>query len=69
MFHQNLLLVSHRLWVYFCAFSLGLMVMMVMVMVTVMVMVMVMIVPEALGQVGWLHQRQHRGFHKLRAFY
>ena len=24
---------------------------------------------EALRQVGWLHQRQHRSFHRLRAFY
>jgi len=63
MFQRNLLLASHGLWVYVCAFGLGLMVMMAMVMMAmvmtamVMVSVMVIIVPEALRQVGWLHQR------------
>jgi len=98
IFQRNLLLASHRLWVYVCALGLGLMVMMGMVImamvimamvimamvimmmvimaivimamvilamlimamvmtVMVMVLVMVIIVPEALGQVGWLHQR------------
>jgi len=58
-----------------CAFGPGLLVMMAMVMMDVvmmtmvMVLVMVIIVPEALGQVGWLRQRQHRSFHRLRAFY
>jgi len=51
-----------------CAHS-GLMVMMAMVMMAVMmVSVMVIIVPEALRQVGWLQQRQHQSFRRLRAF-
>jgi cation transport ATPase len=54
IFQQNLLLASHELLAYVCAFGPGLMVMMAMVM---MVMVMVIIVPEALRQVGWLRQR------------
>jgi len=63
IFQQNLLLASHGLWVYVCAFGPGLMVMMAMVMMVmvmttmVMVSVMVIIVPEALRQVGWLCQR------------
>jgi hypothetical protein len=74
IFQQNLLPASHRLWAYVCAFGLGLMVMMVIVMATmmiamVMVLVMVITILEALSQVGWLHQRQHRSFHRLRAFY
>jgi hypothetical protein len=72
IFQQNLLPGSHRLWVYVGIFGQGLMVMMVMVMVMmiamVMVLVMVTTVLEALRQVGWLRQRQHRSFHKLRAF-
>jgi len=68
----NLLLASHGLWAYVCAFGPGLMVMMAMVMMAmvmmamamiamamtamVMVSVMVIIVPEALRQVGWLRQ-------------
>jgi len=68
IFQQNLLLASHGLWAYVCAFGPGLMVMMVMVMMAmammemimtamVMVSVMVIIVPEALRQVSWLRQR------------
>jgi len=60
IFQRNLLLASHGLWAYVCAFGPGLMVMMAMVMtamVMVMVSVMVIIVPEALRQVGWLRQR------------
>jgi hypothetical protein len=73
IFQQNLLPASHRLWAYVCAFSLGLMVIMAMVMAMmmiamVMVLVMVITVLEALRQVGWLLQRQHRSFHQLRAF-
>jgi len=50
-----------------CAHA-GLMVMMGMVKKAVMmVSVMVIIVPEALRQVGWLHQRLHQSFHTLRA--
>jgi len=45
-----------------CAFGLGLMVM-------VIVLLMVIIVPEEIGQVDWLRQRQHQSFHRLRAFY
>jgi len=48
------------------------MVMMAMVMAMMMiamVMVMVITVLEALRQVGWLRQCQHRSFHRLRAFY
>ena len=65
IFQQNLLLASHRLWAYVCAFGPGLMVMMAMVMV----LVIVIIVLEALRQVGWLCQHQHQSFHRLRAFY
>jgi len=58
IFQRNLLLASHRLWAYVCAFWPGLMVMMAMVMMAmVMVSVMVIIVAEALRQVGWLRQR------------
>jgi len=67
IFQRNLLLASHGLWAYVCAFGPGLMVMMAMVMMAmvmmamvmamVMVSVMVIIVPEALRQVGWLRQR------------
>jgi len=63
---------SHQLWADVCAIGLGLMVTMVMVMammMIVMVMVMVITVLEALRQVGWLCQRQHQSFHRLRAFY
>jgi len=65
IFQRNLLLASHGLWAYVCAFGPALMVMMAMVMMVMMVMVMtarvmvsvmVMIVPEALRQVGWLRQ-------------
>jgi len=57
IFQQNLLLASHRLWAYVCAFVLGLMVVLGMVMMAmVMVSVMVITVPEALRQVGWLCQ-------------
>jgi len=58
IFQRNLLPASHRLWAYVCAFGPGLMVMMAMViMALVMVSVMVIIVPEALRQIVWLHQR------------
>ena len=72
---RNLVPASHRLWAYVCAFGLGLMEMvamamaMVMAMVMVLVLVIVIIVPEVLRQVGWLRQRQHQSFHRLRAFY
>jgi uncharacterized membrane protein len=72
IFQRNLLPGSHRLWVYVGTFGLGLMVMMAMVMAMmiamVMVLVMVITVLEALRQVGWLRQSQHRSFHRLRAF-
>jgi hypothetical protein len=42
---------------------------MAMAMAMVMVLAIVIIVPEVLIQVGWLHQRQHQTFHRLRAFY
>jgi len=67
IFQRNLVPTSHRLWAYVCAFSPGLMGTMAMAMV--MVMVIVIIVPEVLIQVGWLRQRQHQSFHRLRAFY
>jgi hypothetical protein len=59
IFQRNLLLASHGLWAYVCAFGPGLMVMMAMVMMAMVMaaMVMVIIVPEALRQVGWLRQR------------
>jgi hypothetical protein len=68
IYQRNLLLASHGLWAYGCAFGPGLMVMMAMVMMAmvmmamvmtamVMVSVMVIIVLEALRQVGWLRQR------------
>jgi len=61
IFQWNLLLASHRLWAYVCAFRPGLMVMMAMVMAMPMemdmVLAMVIIVPEALRQVGWLRRR------------
>jgi len=75
IFQRNLLLASHQLWVYVCAFGLGLMEMMAMVMAMAiamamaMVLVIVITVPEVLRQVGWLHQCQHQSFHRLRAFY
>jgi len=56
-------------------FDLGLMVMMAMMVIAMMkiamlmVLVMIITVPEALRQVGWLRQRQHRSFHRLGAFY
>jgi len=52
IFRWNLLLASHRVWVYVCVFGPGLMVTMAMVIVSEMV----IIVPEALRQVGWLCQ-------------
>ena len=68
IFQRNLLLASHGLLAYVCAYGPGLMVMMAMVIMAmammalvmtalVMVSVMVIIVPEALRQVGWLRQR------------
>jgi len=59
-----LLLASHGLWAYVCAFGPGLMVMMAMVMMAMVIMAIVMMmvsvvvirVPEALRQVGWLCQ-------------
>jgi len=69
IFQQNLLPASHQLWVYVCAFSLGLMVMIAMVMVMAMVFGMVIKVLEVLRQVGWPHQRQHWSLHRLRAVY
>jgi len=77
IFQRNLVLTSHRLWAYVCAFGLGLMEMVTMAMVLamamamamVMVLVIVIIVPEGLRLVGWLRQRQHQSFHRLRAFY
>jgi len=70
IFQQNLLPASHRLWAYVYAFGPGLMVIMAMViMAMVMVLVVVTIVPEALRQVGWLRQRQHPSYHRLRAFF
>jgi hypothetical protein len=33
-----------------------------------MALVIVIILPEVLIQVGWLRQRQHQSFHRLRAF-
>jgi hypothetical protein len=54
-------------------FTAALMVMkakvMAMMIVMVMLLVMVITVLEALGEVGWLCQRQHRSFHKLRLFH
>jgi hypothetical protein len=48
------------------------MVMMAMVMAMMMAMVMVLVmeitVLDALREVGWLRQRQHQSFHRLRAF-
>jgi hypothetical protein len=46
------------------------MVMMLMVIMTMIMMTMVMVIRvcEALRQVGWLHQRSHQSFHRLRAF-
>jgi len=73
IFLGNWLPASHRLWAYVCPFGLGLMEMMAMVMAMamaiVMVLVTVIIVPEVLRQVGWLRQRQHQSFYRLRAFY
>ena len=69
IFQRNLLLASHGLWAYVGTFGLGRMVMMAMVMAMVMVLVMVITVLEALRRVGWLRQRQHQSFHRLRAFY
>jgi hypothetical protein len=60
IFQRNLLPASHRLWAYVCTFGPGLMVMMAMAMVLVMVII-------VLRQVGWLRQRQHQSFHRLRA--
>jgi hypothetical protein len=42
---------------------------MAMAMAMVLVIVIVIIVSEVLRQVGWLHQRQHQSFHRIRAFY
>ena len=69
IFKRNLVPASHRLWAYVCAFGPGLMGKMAMVMAMVMVLAIVIIVPEVLIQVGWLPQRQHQSFHRLRAFY
>jgi len=75
IFQRNQLPACHRFWAYVCTFGPGLLVMMAMVMMAmvmmamVMVLVKVIIVPEALRQVGWLRQCQHRSFHRLRAFY
>ena len=73
IFQRNLVPASHRLWAYVCAFGLGLMEMlttaMAMAMAMAMVMVIVIIVSEVLRQVGWLRQRQHQSFHRLRAFH
>jgi len=77
IFQRNLVLTSHWLWAYVCAFGLGLMQMvttamvmaLVMAMAMVMVLVIVIRVPEVLIQVGWLRQCQHQSFHRLRAFY
>jgi len=56
-FQRNQLPASHQFQPYVRAFGLGLMLMMALVMMAmVMVLVMMMIVPEALRQVGWLHQ-------------
>ena len=44
------------------------MVMAMIMIAMVMVLVMVITVLEALRQVGWLRQCQHRSFHRLRAF-
>jgi len=76
IFQRIVLLASHGLWAYVCAFGLGLMVMMAMVTMAmvmmamvmtamVMVSVMLIIVLEALRQVDWLRQ----SFHRLRAFH
>jgi len=76
IFQRNLLLASHGLWAYVCAFGLRLMVMLAMVMMAmvimamaitamVMVSVMVIIVPEALWYGRWLRQ----SFYRLRTFY
>ena len=67
IFQWNLVPTSHRVWAYVCAVGLGLMEMMAMAMA--MVIVIVIIVPEVLRQVGWLRQRQHQSFYRLRAFY
>ena len=71
IFQRNLLPTSCRLWAYVHTFGLGLMEMMemAMAMAIVMVLVIVIIVPEVLRQVGWLRQRQHQSFHRLRALY
>ena len=60
-----------------CTFGSGLMVMIVIVMAMamamamamVLVIVLVIIVSEVLRQVGWLRQRQHQSFYRLRAFH
>jgi hypothetical protein len=79
MFQQNLLPTFHRLWASVCTLGLGrivmnvvmmmAMVMAMMMLAMAMVLVMVITVLEALRQVGWVHQHQHRSFHRLRAFY
>jgi len=72
---QNLLPAYHQFWMNVCTFGLGLMVALALVMTIammmigmVMVLVIVITVLKALRQVDWLHQRQHRSFHRLRAF-
>jgi len=70
IFQRNLVPASHRLWAYECAFGPGLTGKMAMAMAMAMAMVMVLaIVIIVLIQVGWLRQRQHQSFHRLRAFY
>src|SRR5882757_3312288 len=66
IFQWNLVPASPRLWAYVCGFGPG---KMAMAMAMVMVLVIVIIIPEVLIQVGWLRQRQHQSFHRLRAFY
>jgi len=70
---RNLVPTSDQLWAYVCPFGLVRIEMMAMAMAMAMAMVMVLviviIVPEVLRQVGWLCQRQHQSFHRLRAFY
>jgi len=42
---------------------------MMMMMMIMMMLMMVISIPEVLRQVGWLHQRQHQSFYRLRVFY
>jgi hypothetical protein len=48
IFRQNLLPASHQLWVYECAFGLGLMVMMAMVMMAMAIIAMAMVLVIAI---------------------